>query len=101
MAQTIYLKLQSFDQRLVHRATERIVNVVEPTGALIRGPIPMPTKKEKFTVLRSPHVQKKSREQFKLHTYKRLLQIEATSSATIDALSKLALPVGVDIMIKS
>jgi len=73
---------------------------VKATGAIVSGPIPLPTEKEKFTVLRSPHVNKKSREQFQLCTYKRLVDIFSTSSKTVDALMKLELPSGVDVEIK-
>ena len=81
-------------------ADEKIVKAVKATGAIVSGPIPLPTEKDKFTVLRSPHVNKKSREQFQLCTYKRLVDIYSTSSKTVDALMKLELPSGVDVEIK-
>lgn len=100
MSQKIRIKLKSFDHSLVDRSADRIVKAVKMTGALVSGPIPLPTRKEKFTVLRSPHVNKKSREQFQLCTYKRLIDIYSTSSKTVDALMKLELPSGVDVEIK-
>jgi small subunit ribosomal protein S10 len=84
----------------VDKSAEKIVKTVKTTGAVVTGPIPLPTHKKIFTVLRSPHVNKKSREQFKLHSYKRLLDIYSSSSKTIDALMKLELPSGVEVEIK-
>ena len=100
MNQKIRIKLKSYDHNLVDKSAEKIVKAVKATGAIVRGPIPLPTQKEKFTVLRSPHVNKKSREQFQLCTYKRLVDIFSTSSKTVDALMKLELPSGVDVEIK-
>ncbi len=100
MTQKIRIKLKSYDHNLVDKSSEKIVKAVKPTGARVDGPIPLPTKKEIFTVLRSPHVNKKSREQFQLNTYKRLIDIHSTSSKTVDALMKLELPSGVDVEIK-
>ena len=100
MNQKIRIKLRSFDHNLVDKSAEKIVKAVKATGAVVSGPIPLPTKTEKFTVLRSPHVNKKSREQFQLCTYKRLVDIFSTSAKTIDALMKLELPSGVDVEIK-
>ncbi len=100
MTQKIRIKLKSFDHSLVDRSSEKIVSAVKPTGAVVSGPIPLPTEKEIFTVLRSPHVNKKSREQFQLCTYKRLIDIYSSSAKTIDALMKLDLPSGVDVEIK-
>jgi small subunit ribosomal protein S10 len=100
MSQKIRIKLKSFDHSLVDRSAERIVKAVKSTGALVSGPIPLPTRKEIFTVLRSPHVNKKSREQFQLCTYKRLIDIHQASPKTVDALMKLELPSGVDVEIK-
>ena len=96
----IRVKLKSYDHNLVDKSAEKIVKAVKATGAIVSGPIPLPTQKEKFTVLRSPHVNKKSREQFQLCTYKRLVDIFSTSSKTVDALMKLELPSGVDVEIK-
>ena len=100
MNQKIRIKLKSYDHNLVDKSSEQIVNAVKATGAIVSGPIPLPTEKDKFTVLRSPHVNKKSREQFQLCTYKRLVDIYSTSSKTVDALMKLELPSGVDVEIK-
>ena len=90
----------SFDQNLVDKSCEKIVKTVRNTGAVVAGPIPLPTEKLITTVLRSPHVNKKAREQFQLCTYKRLLDIYTSTSKTVDALSKLELPSGVEIVIK-
>ncbi len=98
--QKIRIKLRSYDHNLVDKSAEKIVKIVKNTGAVVNGPIPLPTKKRIFTVLRSPHVNKKSREQFELNTHKRLLDIYSSSSKTIDALMKLELPSGVDVEIK-
>ena len=100
MNQKIRIKLKSYDHNLVDKSAEKIVKAVKATGAIVSGPSPLPTQKEKFTVLRSPHVNKKSREQFQLCTYKRLVDIFSTSSKTVDALMKLELPSGVDVEIK-
>jgi small subunit ribosomal protein S10 len=101
MSQRIRIKLQSYDHNLVDKSAEKIVKTVRSTGAVVTGPIPLPTRKKIFTVLRSPHVNKKAREQFQLHTHKRLLDIYTSSSRTVDALSKLDLPSGVDVEIKA
>jgi small subunit ribosomal protein S10 len=101
MNQKIRIKLKSYDHTLVDKSAEKIVKAVKATGAIVSGPIPLPTEKEKYTVLRSPHVNKKSREQFQLCTYKRLVDIFSTSSKTVDALMKLELPSGVDVKSKS
>jgi small subunit ribosomal protein S10 len=100
MDQKIRIKLKSFDHTLVDKSAEKIVKAVIATGAVVSGPIPLPTKVEKFTVLRSPHVNKKAREQFQLCTYKRLIDIFSSSPKTVDALMKLELPSGVDVEIK-
>lgn len=100
MNQKIRIKLKSFDHSLVDKSAEKIVKAVKATGAVVSGPIPLPTKVEKFTVLRSPHVNKKAREQFQLCTYKRLIDIFSSSAKTVDALMKLELPSGVDVEIK-
>jgi small subunit ribosomal protein S10 len=99
MSQRIRIKLQSYDHNLVDKSAEKIVKTVRSTGAVVTGPIP--TRKKIFTVLRSPHVNKKSREQFQLATHKRLLDIYTSSSRTVDALSKLDLPSGVEVEIKA
>ncbi len=100
MNQKIRIKLKSYDHNLVDNSCEKIIRAVKPTGAIVNGPIPLPTRKEKFTVLRSPHVNKKSREQFQLCTYKRIVDIYTTSTKTVEALMKLELPSGVDVQIK-
>jgi len=100
MTQRIRIKLKSYDHNLVDKSSEKIVKTVRSTGAVVNGPIPLPTKKKIFTVIKSPHVNKKSREQFQLCTYKRLLDIYSSSSKTIDALMRLELPSGVDVEIK-
>jgi small subunit ribosomal protein S10 len=101
MSQRIRIKLKSYDHNLVDKSAEKIVKTVRNTGAVVTGPIPLPTEKKIFTVLRSPHVNKKAREQFQLCTHKRLLDIYTSSSRTVDALSKLDLPSGVEVEIKA
>lgn len=100
MNQKIRIKLRSYDHNLVDKSTEKIVKTVRNSGAVVTGPIPLPTEKEVFTVLKSPHVNKKSREQFQLRTHKRLIDIYTPTQRTVDALSKLELPSGVDIQVK-
>ncbi len=100
MTQRIRIKLKSYDHNLVDKSAEKIVKTVRTTGAVVSGPIPLPTKRKIFTVIRSPHVNKKSREQFEFSTYKRLLDIYSSSTKTIDALMRLELPSGVDVEIK-
>ena len=100
MAQKIRIKLQSFDHNLVDKSVEKIIKVVKPTGAVISGPIPLPTHKKVFTILRSTFVNKKSREQFEVNAHKRLLDIYSSNVKTVDALTKLELPSGVDVEIK-
>jgi small subunit ribosomal protein S10 len=99
-AQKIRLKLKAFDHKLLDVSMAEIVETVKKTGATIVGPIPLPTKREVFTVLRSPHVDKKSREQFQLKTHKRVMDILDPTAKTVDALRKLDLPAGVDVEIK-
>ena len=99
MSQKIRIKLKSYDHNLVDKSAEKIVKTVKSTGAVVNGPIPLPTNKRIYTVLRSPHVNKKSREQFQLSNYKRLLDIYFLVM-TIDALMKLELPSGVEVEIK-
>jgi len=100
MRQKIRIKLKSYDHNLVDRSTEKIVKTVKSTGAVVSGPIPLPTERVIITVNRSPHVNKKSREQFQVCSYKRLIDIFSTSAKTVDALMKLELPTGVDVEIK-
>jgi len=97
MNHKIRIKLKSYDHNLVDKSAEKIVKTVKATGAVVSGPIPLPTRKQIFTVLRSPHVNKKSREQFQLCSFKRLIDIYSSSSKTVDALMKLELPSGVDV----
>lgn len=99
-SQKIRIKLRAYDHRLLDQSTLEIVEAAKRTGAVISGPVPLPTKREIFTVLRSPHVDKKSREQFQMKTHKRLLDILNPTAKTIDALKKLDLPAGVDVEIK-
>ena len=98
--QSIRIRLKAFDHRVLDQATAEIVNTAKRTGARVRGPVPLPTRIERFTVLRSPHVDKKSMEQFEMRTHKRLLDIVEPTPQTIDALMKLDLPAGVDVEIK-
>jgi len=98
--QKIRIRLKSFDHALIDHSTEDIVKTVVETGAEVVGPIPLPTRRSIITVNRSPHVDKKSREQFELKTHKRLIEIYNSKPQTIDALTKLDLPAGVDIEIK-
>ncbi len=99
-SQKIRIKLKSYDHTLIDKSAEKIIKTVKSTGAVVSGPIPLPTKKSVYTVLRSPHVNKKSREQFESRAHKRLIDILSTSSKTVDALMKLELPSGVDVEIK-
>jgi small subunit ribosomal protein S10 len=98
--QNIRIRLKAFDHRILDASTREIVATAKRTGAQVRGPIPLPTKIEKFTVNRSPHVDKKSREQFEMRTHKRLLDIVDPTPQTVDALMKLDLAAGVDVEIK-
>jgi small subunit ribosomal protein S10 len=100
MAGQIRIRLKAFDHVVLDQATSDIVRTVEKTGARISGPIPLPTKTQRWTVLRSPHVDKKSREQFELKTHKRVIEILDSRAQTVDALTKLDLPAGVDVEIK-
>jgi small subunit ribosomal protein S10 len=98
--QKIRVRLRAFDAELIDQSAKSIVNAVTRAGAKVSGPIPLPTKIHKYTVLRSPHVNKKSREQFEMRTHKRLIDILNPTSETINALMKLELPAGVDVEIK-
>ncbi len=98
--QNIRIKLQAFDYRVLDVSTQEILSTAQRTGASVRGPIPLPNKIEKFTVLRGPHVDKKSREQFEIRTHNRLLDIIDPTPQTVDALMKLDLAAGVDVEIK-
>ena len=99
-SQKIRIKLMSYDSEMLDTAASRIVETMKKSGAKISGPIPLPTEKEIVTILRSPHKYKDSREQFEIRTHKRLIDINNPSKETIDALSHLDLPSGVDIQIK-
>tara|TARA_B100000927_G_scaffold31927_1_gene23264 strand:- start:395 stop:703 length:309 start_codon:yes stop_codon:yes gene_type:complete len=98
--QSIRIRLKAFDYRVLDASTQEIVSTARRTGAQVRGPIPLPNNIEKYTVLRSPHVDKKSREQFEMRTHKRLLDIVDPTPQTVDALMKLDLAAGVDVEIK-
>ena len=98
--QAIRLKLQAYDHRLLDRSVKEIVGTAKRTGAQVRGPIPLPTRIQRYTVNRSPHIDKKSREQFEMRTHKRLIDIVEWLPQTVDALMKLDLASGVDIEIK-
>ena len=99
-SQNIRIRLKAFDHRVLDQSISEIVNTAKRTGAEVRGPIPLPTRIEKYTVLRSPHIDKKSREQFEIRTHKRLLDIVDPTPQTVDALMKLDLAAGVDVEIK-
>lgn len=98
--QKIRIRLKGFDSRQIDQSTAEIVGTAKRTGALVAGPIPLPTKIERYTVLRSPHVDKKSREQFEIRTHKRMVDILEPTQQTVDALMKLDLASGVEVEIK-
>ena len=98
--QRIRIRLKAFDHRLIDRSAAEIVDTAKRTGALVKGPIPLPTKIERYTLQRSPHADKKSRDQFEIRTHKRILDILEPTQATVDALMKLDLSAGVDVEIK-
>ena len=98
-SQKIRIRLKAFDYRLIDQSTQEIVETAKRTGAQVRGPIPLPTKKERFTVLISPHANKDARDQYELRTHKRLLDIVEPTEKTVDALMKLDLAAGVDVQI--
>ena len=100
MSQKIRIKLKSYDHNLVDKSAEKIVKAVKATGAVVSGPIPLPTHKRIFTVNRSTFVNKKAREQFQLSSFKRLIEIHNSTAKTIDSLMKLELPSGVEVEIK-
>ena len=99
-SQNIRIRLKAFDHRVLDQSTREIVNTAKRTGAEVRGPIPLPQRIEKYTVLRGPHIDKKSREQFEIRTYKRMLDIVDPTPQTVDALMKLDLAAGVDVEMK-
>ncbi|MDZ7789619.1 MAG: 30S ribosomal protein S10 [Xanthomonadales bacterium] len=98
--QKIRIRLKGFDHRLIDRSTQEIVDTAKRTGAQVRGPIPLPTRKERYTILISPHVNKDARDQYEIRTHKRLLDIVDPNDKTVDALMKLDLAAGVDVQIK-
>jgi len=99
-SQTIRIRLKAFDHRLIDMSTLEIVETAKRTGARVKGPIPLPTKKERFTLLTSPHVDKDARDQYEIRTHKRLMEIVDPTDKTVDALMKLDLAAGVDVQIK-
>jgi len=99
--QSIRIRLKAYDHNLIDKSAEKIIRTVRQTGAVISGPVPLPTQKTIYTVLRSPHVDKKSREQFETRVHKRLIDIHNSTPKTIDSLMKMELPSGVDIEIKT
>ncbi len=98
--QNIRIRLKAFDHRLIDKSAREIVDTAKRTGATVRGPVPLPTKVERYTVLISPHVDKDARDQYELLTHKRLMDIVDPTDKTVDALMKLELPAGVDVQIK-
>lgn len=99
-SQNIRIRLKAFDHRLIDKSAREIVDTAKRTGAQVRGPVPLPTKAERFTVLASPHVDKDARDQYEIRTHKRLMDIVEPTEKTVDALMKLELPAGVDVQIK-
>ena len=100
MSQKVRIKLKSFDHNLVDQSSEKIVKTVKTSGAVVSGPIPLPTKMERFTILISPHVDKDARDQYEIRTHKRIMDILDPTDKTVDALMKLDLAAGVDVQIK-
>jgi len=100
LSEKIRIRLKAYDYRVLDQSTSEIVDIAKRTGSRVSGPIPLPTLKNKFCVLRSPHVDKKSREQFEMRIHKRLMDILDPTQQTVDALGKLSLPAGVDVEIK-
>ena len=101
MQDKIQIRMEAYDHETLDQAAVDIVETAKRTGARVSGPIPLPTRIERYTVLRSPHVDKKAREQFEIRTHKRLIYISEPTSKTVDALSKLNVPAGVDIRIRA
>jgi len=98
--QRIRIRLKAFDNRMIDKSAQEIVETAKRTGAVVRGPIPLPTRVERFTLLRSPHVNKKARDQFEVRTHKRIMDIVEPTDKTVDALMRLDLAAGVDVEIK-
>jgi len=101
MADRIRIRMEAYDHRVLDESAQSIIETAKRTGAKVAGPIPLPTRIEKYTVLRSPHIDKKSREQFEIRTHKRLIDILDPTSKTVEALGKINMPVGVEIKIKA
>ncbi|MBL8725865.1 MAG: 30S ribosomal protein S10 [Planctomycetes bacterium] len=101
MQERIQIRMEAYDYEALDQAALDIVETSKRTGARVAGPVPLPTRVERYTVLRSPHIDKKSREQFEIRTHKRLIYISEPTTKTVDALSKLNMPAGVDIRIKA
>ncbi len=101
ISERIRIRMEAYDHDILDQSAQEIVETAKSTGAKVAGPIPLPTRIERYTVLRSPHVDKKSREQFEIRTHKRLIDITEPTAKTVDALGKLSLPAGVDIRIKA
>ena len=101
ISERIRIRMEAYDHDVLDASAQEIVETAKSTGAKVAGPIPLPTRIERYTVLRSPHVDKKSREQFEIRTHKRLIDITEPTAKTVDALGKLSLPAGVDIRIKA
>ena len=97
----IRIRLRAYDYRILDQSTSEIVDTAKRTGAVVKGPVPLPTRKQRFDLLRSPHVDKKSREQFEIRTHRRVVDIFEPTPQTVDALMKLDLPAGVDVEIKA
>ena len=97
----IRIRMEAYDHSVLDQSAAEIVDTAKRTGAIVHGPVPLPTRIERYTVLRSPHIDKKSREQFEIRTHKRLIDIIQPTGKTVDALNKLSLPAGVDIKIKA
>jgi small subunit ribosomal protein S10 len=100
ITQDIKIRMEAYDHEALDKSALELVDTAKRTGARVQGPVPLPTRIERYTVLRSPHIDKKSREQFEIRTHKRILYIAEPTAKTIDAISKLNLPAGVDIRIK-
>ena len=99
--QKVRIRMEAYDHEVLDQSAVQIVDAVKRTGVSVHGPIPLPTRIERYTVLRSPHVNKKSREQFEIRTHKRLIDIDEPNAQTMDALGRLSMPAGVDIRIKA
>ncbi len=97
----IKIRMESYDHEALDKSSAELVDTAKRTGARVQGPVPLPTRIERYTVLRSPHIDKKSREQFEIRTHKRLIDITEPTAKTVDTLGKLSLPAGVDIRIKA